>query len=257
MQSEIRTVLHEKPTPRHGPVNLEQWKHQMSERINRWYENIPVGETFNIRDKIVIETFELTYHTALFSLYLPSPNNPTPSGSQWVAMTQSAFKIIQLNRKFFLEKKLTIYWQAVELVSSAGTALMLGYATSPQLREYIGFRSFESTLHMCSSILWGMVERFPAFQGKRDAFDVAMSSVLEDLNTNTTMSDAVESRGALLTDEATSEQRQRSRFTPWAADVDIGLDAQPMPPIFTDFSDLTMIWEATVDLSGTPAPTWI
>lgn len=179
----MRTVLFERPPPPYAPVVFEEWQQKMWDRINSWYGAIPAIEKLNSRDRIVIETFELTYHAALFYLYRPSTNNPTPSGPQWVAMTQAAINMIQLYRRFFLQQKLTIYWQAVENLSSAGAALMYGYATAPQVREYITSRSLESAIHMCSSVLWGMVERFPAFQGKRDAFDAAASIFLAGLST--------------------------------------------------------------------------
>lgn len=157
----------------------------MRDRIDSWYEGIPPIGKLNSRDRIVIETFELTYHTALFYLYRPSTNNTTPSGQEWVAMTEAATNMIRLYRQFFLQQKLTIYWQAVENLSSAGAALMSAYAASPEVREHITSRSLESAIHMCSSVLWGMVERFPAFQGKRDAFDAAASVFLTDLGTGT------------------------------------------------------------------------
>lgn len=272
----------------------------MRDRINSWYGAIPPIEKLNSRDRIVIETFELTYHAALFYLYRPSTNNPTPSGPQWVAMTQAATNMIQLYRQFFLQQKLTIYWQAVENLSSAGAALMSGYATAHQVREYITSRSLESAIHMCSSVLWGMVERFPAFRGKRDAFDAAASIFLAGLSTGTppscrteespipgdaysmmstndwiaaenqapSVSDA--SQNQLSGENRTAEppaagapaqsspaERRLSQFASLETDGEPDLDTESLFLAPSDFNDLTMIWEATADLSGTFTPTWI
>jgi hypothetical protein len=61
------------------------------------------------------------------------------------------------------------------------------HATAPHniiMRDCLTFRSLESLVHTCSSVLWGMVEHFPAFEGKRDAFDMIASKTLADLATN-------------------------------------------------------------------------
>ncbi|VUC21236.1 unnamed protein product [Clonostachys rosea] len=259
IQSEMREVLNEKPPPPYRPVNVGEWQQRMRDRINMWLETTPRRDRLNARDRTVTETFELTYHAALVYLYCPSPNNPEPSGSQLVAMTQSAIRIIQLYRKFFLEKKLTIYWQAVNCLYSAGTALMYGYVTSAELREFIGFRSFESTLHACSSVLWGMVERFPTFQFKRDAFDVAVSAVLADLNESSQARSGIQDSPAAARNEGTSPEHSQP---PWFASGNFQYEqaveeAQTVPSVVMDLGDLTMLWEATENLSGTPASTWI
>lgn len=97
-------------------------------------------------------------------------------------MTKAAMKMIPLYCRFFRCNMLTIYWQAVENLFSAGTALMYAYVQSAQVREIVTLHSLESLVHTCSSVLWGMVERFPLLQSKRDAFDATALEVLADLN---------------------------------------------------------------------------
>lgn len=176
-------MLFQAPSPPYQPIDLEQWQQEMHERLETWYKDSPLGENLGSVENGVIETFEVNYHNAVFYLYRPSPNIPTPSDLQLVAMTQAATDMIRLYRQFFREHKLNIYWQAVENLYSAGTALMYAYGHSPRVRELLTFRSLESLVHTCSSALWGMVERFPAFKGKRDAFDLATARILADLGT--------------------------------------------------------------------------
>ncbi|KAF5011879.1 hypothetical protein FDECE_2012 [Fusarium decemcellulare] len=187
IQSQIRTVLGEKSSPYFNDVAIDetQWQQQMRQRIDSWYRGGPAIEDLASLEKDVVETFKVTYNTALFHLYRPSIRIPHPSGEQLVEMAHAATNMIQLYRRLFCERKLTIYWQAVENVSSAGTAIMYAYVQSPEVRSYVDFRSLESLVHTCSSVLWGMVEHFPAYRGKRDAFDMTANEVLVELGAGT------------------------------------------------------------------------
>jgi hypothetical protein len=192
IQSEMQTVLYEKQSPAYAPMDLGLWQQTMHHRIQRWYDNIPRSSSQTEHEKRIIENFELIFHWALFYLYHPSLNIPSPSDSALVTITETATHMIQLYRRFFCEHRLTIYWQAVENLSSAGSALMFSYVNSPQVQERLTFRSLESLVHTCSSVLWGMVEHFPAFKGKRDAFDIMASEILADLSTNSAATDGTE-----------------------------------------------------------------
>lgn len=165
-------------------VDLGEWQHQMRKRMDTWYNSIPPSSNLDSFEKGVVETLEVTYNTAVFHLYRPSLNNPSPSGQQAVAMAQAAVSMIHLYQRFFRRHMLSIYWRSIENIFSAGTALMLAYIQFPEVRTVISSRSLESFIHTCSSLLWGMVERFPSFQGKRDAFDIAAAKVLEGFDTD-------------------------------------------------------------------------
>lgn len=179
----MQRVLSETPSSPYLPVNMEEWQRQMRERIEEWYNGRPQSEALSDCERGVVDTFEVTYHAALFYLYRPSRNIPSPTGSQLLAMSHAASRMISLYRRFFCDRQLTIYWQAAENLSSAGTCLMFAYANSHEVRQSLTFRSFEALVRTCSSVLWGMVERFPSFQGKRDEFDKVAYKVLEDLST--------------------------------------------------------------------------
>lgn len=168
----------------------------MHERIEAWYKATPRRSNFSGEESDVIETIEVTYNTALFHLYRPTPNIPSPSGLQLVVMAQSATKMIHLYRQFFRQHKLTIYWQAVQNISSAGLGLLHAYVNCPEVRLSMTLHSLDSLVHLCSSVLWGMVEKFPSARGKRDAFDAASSQVLADLHDGTVT--AGDNLGALV-----------------------------------------------------------
>lgn len=179
----MRVVLYEKPPApsAYVPVDPNVWQRQMHQRIQSWYSDTPRAETLTHREYKNLENFEVTYHTALLYLYHPSLSIPTPSETGMLALTDAASNMIRLYRRFFTKHQLTIYWLAVENLFSAGTALLYGYVKSPAVQERITFRNLESLVHTCSSVLWGMVEHFPAFEGKRDAFDLVVSRTLADL----------------------------------------------------------------------------
>lgn len=177
----MQRVLQEQPPPPYKPIDLDQWQQQMHERITEWYNSRPVHGEMSRFDRGVLDTFEVTFQTAVFNLFRPSTNIPSPSGPQLVSMTNAAVKMIQLYRHFFCRRQLTIYWQAMENLYSAGTCLMFAYVHSFEVQECLSSLTFASLIRSCSSVLWGMAERFPPYLGKRDAFDKAASKVLADL----------------------------------------------------------------------------
>ncbi|KAH7014413.1 uncharacterized protein B0I36DRAFT_338685 [Microdochium trichocladiopsis] len=180
IQSELRTMLWER-FPSCVQVDLRAWQEQMRDRIDTWYQSTPLGNDLDAAEQKILETLEVTHRTAIFHLYRPSPNIPSPDGQQGVAMAQAAIKVVELYERYFRRHMLSIYWRSIENIFLAGTGLLLAYAQFPAVREVIDFASLEAHVHTCASLLWGMVERFPSFQGKRDAFDETAKKVLEEL----------------------------------------------------------------------------
>ncbi|KAI1623940.1 fungal-specific transcription factor domain-containing protein [Exophiala viscosa] len=133
IQSEMQTVLYENPSVAACPtMDLCRWQEQMHNRIQCWYNDTPRRETLTDRERKNLENFELTYHRALLYLYRPSRNIPSPLESSLLAVAEAATHMIRLYPTFFREHRLTIYWQAVENLLSAGTALLYSYVDSPQ-----------------------------------------------------------------------------------------------------------------------------
>lgn len=178
-------MLYKTPLPPYQPVILKQWQQQMRSRIKAWYNDILVSRHLSNVDRGFLKASKLTYHTALFYLYRPSFNCLSPSRTQLLSITQATTQLIRLYRRFFLELKLTIYWHAVENLASAGTALMYAYSNSSNVRSSMSSHTLKVEVHTCSSVLWGMVERFPAFKGKQDAFNATAKTMLSGLNCQT------------------------------------------------------------------------
>ena len=181
IQSELTYMMWEKQRP-YALVNFSEWQNHMRLRIDNWYNNTPLSDRLGSFEKEILKSWEVTHNTAIFYLYRPTLNNPSPNGLQAVTMAEAAVKMIDLYQHFFRQQQLTIYWQSIENIFSAGTALMLAYMQLPEVREVISLRSLEARIHTCSSLLWGLVERFPSFKGKRDAFEISAAKVLEELD---------------------------------------------------------------------------
>lgn len=178
----MQVVLNEKHPPTCMLIDMNTWQQSMYERIHKWYGALPHARSLPSLQRKSLEAFELTLHRALFYLYHPSLNIPKPSDSALLALMDAATHMIQLYQRFFRDYRLTIYWQAVENLYAAGNALLFTYVESAPVREKITLQALESLVRTCSSVLWGMVEHFPDFQGRRDAFALTASQVLEDIN---------------------------------------------------------------------------
>lgn len=177
----MQNVLHHKPPLGFLAVDISTWERGMRERIQTWYNNMPRGPELEANERRIIENFDLTYYRALFYLYQPSPNRPVPDETAWLRTADAAKNMIQYYLKFFEERRFTIYWQAVEGLSAAGTVLLRGYITSPAIRGLITLLELRELVQTSSRVLWGMVEHFPAFKPKREAFDRFATTVMNDL----------------------------------------------------------------------------
>lgn len=169
----------------------------MHERLNNWMSSQPAVTTdTNIAPA---EALGLAFNQAVLFLYRPSSAIPEPDESALLNLAQGATASIQLYRRLHRENKLRLFWQAVHNLFAAGTALLHCYAHSTEVRERMSLRSLEGTVHSCSTVLWAMVERFPAAKGTRDAFDVIATAALDSFSTDGPSSD-VASGGSLVGD---------------------------------------------------------
>ncbi|RFU34000.1 hypothetical protein B7463_g2335, partial [Scytalidium lignicola] len=200
LQSEIRTVLYENPLPIFPAIDYADWQTAMQQRIQQWYDEV---RQENRRSEAGIDRIrlpemrELTFRRALVLLYRPSPKIPVPSTQGMLELASSSAYVINLYRRFHLENKLFLFWQAIENLFEAGTALMYCYVNASLVRERFTLRLLESLIHSTSTVLWGLVERFPALKGKRDAFDVIASKTLADLGKQNSQVDIADTSSTL------------------------------------------------------------
>ncbi|VUC23339.1 unnamed protein product [Clonostachys rosea] len=193
IQSATHTVLQENPISwPAGTIDYSQWQHYMRDRVEEWYRTSPSGDGLGALEKEMVAKFTVNYQTAIFRLYRPSINIPSPSDVSLGIMATAAIEMIKLYCECFQGNKLTIYWQSVENLFSAGLCLLVGYVRSSTVRSMVTRRELESISHTCSSVLWGMVERIPPFQGKRDAFDRIAATTFASLDAATVDTSPVE-----------------------------------------------------------------
>lgn len=247
----MQTVLYQKVPPGYVPIDLNQWQQRMAAKINTWYAEAPWAPAFEPNEKRIIENFDLTYYRALFYLYQPAPNQPVLSDDSWLHVMDAASHMIKLYRRFFDERRLTIYWQAVEGLSTAGSALLTGFTESSAVRAQLTLQSLRDLIQVCSSVLWAMVEHFPAFKTKRDSFDQFASKVLAGLSSGDMSTfDAAQSDSAMIHQRSTStEQTEAAMYAAHAA--------EPVLPNMTDFELEAFNWDALDDSANFNGGSWV
>jgi hypothetical protein len=185
IQSEMQSLLRQTTPPGHNSVDLMDWRVTMHQRIQRWYDEIPRLSAPADYERKIIENFDLTYYRALLYLYQPHSRLMGNDEDAYLVVPDAVDHIVALYRKFFDEKRLTIYWQAIENLSAAGLALLHSYTRSLLVRERVPRRLLQTRIQMCSSLLWAMVEHFPSFRSKRDDFDETAGRILSTISVDT------------------------------------------------------------------------
>lgn len=181
LQSEIHSILYEKPPLGYFALDYGIWQRNMHARILRWHSNHPNPNGQAASNIAPPEVLNLAYHQALIALYRPSPSIPEPGEPGLVILANAAIEFIEIYRRLHRENKLRLFWQAVHNLFASGTALLYCYAHSLLVREQITLRKLEASVHACSAAMWAMVERFPSAKGKRDAFDSIATAALDSL----------------------------------------------------------------------------
>lgn len=146
----------------------------MHSRIQDWYDGVQEQERSSWQGRFPnaeSSRFELPFQRALLLLYRPSTMIPAPSQQARAHLASAACRAITLYKQFYTEHRINLFWQAAANIFDAGTALMDSYAESSPVRESLDLSDLDSLTHLCSNLLWALVERSPAFRHKRDEFD--------------------------------------------------------------------------------------
>jgi hypothetical protein len=278
----MQVMLYQKTPLGYEPIDLLQWRESMHRQIQTWYDSIPRAAFPSGQEKRVVENFDLTYHRALLYLYHPSPNIPAQDNTAALSLSQAAMHTIQLYRTFFDERRLTIYWQAVENLSFAGLALLYSYSCSVEVRDRIQVNDLQNLVHTSSSVLWGMVEHFPAFRNKRDLFDSVSSTILAELAAdppiiqgpgfshlqslvgNITCSNAHQlprgaDNGHSGIDNLLMEGQADTLLQPATTTANVesaGKTADPPTPSYLEFENSSFDWDAIENAHEFLVPTW-
>ena len=254
----MQTILYQNAPMGYPTLQLDQWQQNMEQKIETWYTTIPRGAGSQSSERKVVENFDLTRYRALFFLYHPAPKIPAPNETAWLRTTDAAINMIRLYRQFFDERRLTIYWQAVEGLSAAGTAILTGYTVSSSVRAATSISSLRELVQTCSSVLWAMVEHFAAFKSKRDKFDQLAARVLGELSKGGIGSELTESPLSLPAVENEIEPQylpvnNLTRETTYSMDeLQSGTDTMDFPDL-----ELTAVdWDALTNQNEFVADPW-
>ncbi|KAJ4353514.1 uncharacterized protein N0V89_005244 [Didymosphaeria variabile] len=168
LESEIVQILHQRQPLASRDFDHQRWRDDMRRRLYDWRASVPVQHSSS--QLAPMEIFDGNLYNSLTHLFSPSRNIPTVSSDDMAFLADCAQKAIEAYRSSFQGGKLRFYWRTVHNLFRAGVTLVYCIKKCPQ----IGFPDIDSmrtSTHICSSVLWGMVERYPAGKPCREIFD--------------------------------------------------------------------------------------
>ncbi|KAF2015621.1 hypothetical protein BU24DRAFT_408821 [Aaosphaeria arxii CBS 175.79] len=174
LESEIMQVLHQKQPLISMAFNYELWRDDMRRRLYDWRATMPLHQFPS--QLAPMEIFDGCLYNSLLQLFSPSRHMPSISSDDTIFLADCAQGSIEAYRSSFRDGKLRFYWRTVHNLFRAGVALVYSLKHWPTGLEYDG-DSMQASLTSCSSVLWGMVERYPAGKHCRDTFDILCRSL--------------------------------------------------------------------------------
>jgi transcription factor-like protein len=198
-ESEIYTTLHQKKPLNGATLDLFSWREGMRQRLIEWVETAPISSAKTSTQLAPLGIFEAILNIGLVMLYYPSPSFPNPSEHDMLILARSAAECIRAYKAAFRDGHLRFFWRTTDNLFRSGVAM--AYCVHIQsMHNYPGLVQADmiASVNMCVSILWAMVERYPAGKVYRDAFEVLANSVLKSAETL--------ARGMLQPDVSSLEQ---------------------------------------------------
>ncbi|KAH6988589.1 fungal-specific transcription factor domain-containing protein [Ilyonectria destructans] len=177
LESEIYTTLNQKEPCNGAILNKPAWRENIQRRLLEWHTSVPpIHRTSQLAPA---EIFNGVLYNALVHLYYPSCHFPNPSNEDLVVLAQSAADSINCYKQSFRAGELRFYWRTVHNVFRSGVAVAYcAQIAAMQQNPDLDLGDTTASINSCSSILWGMVERYPAGQAYRDIFDSIANSVV-------------------------------------------------------------------------------
>ncbi|RSL96149.1 hypothetical protein CEP52_011640 [Fusarium oligoseptatum] len=161
---EIFHTLNYKPRL-NGPLfDFHQWKIGMRDRLVDW----PLKNFFD----------GALYMTLVY-LFSPSPHFPNPPEAELRDLAQYASRSVELYRAGFKEGQLRFYWRTIPNLFRSGAALVHCIKTLRLQGAVFDTNDLEKRVTMCSTVLWGMAERYPPGASYRDRFEELAASMSE------------------------------------------------------------------------------
>lgn len=185
-ESEMYTTVHQKMPSNGAALDLFSWRESMRQRLVEWAEAAPISLEESSTQLAPLGIFQGILNIGLVILYYPSPSFPSPSENDMLILAQSAAESIRAYKSTFRDGQLRFFWRTTHNLFRSGVAM--AYCVHVQAtHNYPGLNQADmiQSVNMCVSILWAMVERYPAGRVYRDAFEVLANSVLKSAEAST------------------------------------------------------------------------
>ncbi|KAI0025909.1 fungal-specific transcription factor domain-containing protein [Xylariomycetidae sp. FL0641] len=176
--SEIQVTLGQNQPINGAFLDYYAWRDNMRQRLLDWMSKAPPPD----RESKLTPTdlYEGFLQNSFIQLYFPSPHLPTMTDEELLFLAQSACRVIEIYKSAFREGTLRFYWRTVKNLFQAGVALVHCVKTpTPRLSPGIPLAEVKQAINTCSTVLWGMVERYHAGKTYRDTFEALSSPILK------------------------------------------------------------------------------
>ncbi|KAF5545127.1 hypothetical protein FMEXI_6178 [Fusarium mexicanum] len=130
--------------------------------------------------------FDGALHMILVSLFSPSRRFPHLSEDELRGLAQYASMSIELYSEGFKEGKLRFYWRTTPNLFQSGAALIHCIKILTLLGAVFDVNALKSRVSVCSTVLWGMAERYPPGALYCDRFE-EMSATIDELASDVPM----------------------------------------------------------------------
>ncbi|KAM0392007.1 hypothetical protein ACHAQC_006817 [Fusarium culmorum] len=183
LEYEIYHTLNYKPPANGAFFDYKVWKVGMKDRLVEWHATVPPVDT---RSKLAPQNFfDGALYMTLVSLFSPSRHFPDLSEPELRDLARYASTTIELYREGFKEGKLRFYWRTTPNLFQSGAALVHCIKSLTLQRSVFDVDALKRSVSVCSTVLWGMAERYSPGTVYRDRFDelsASMSDVATDLS---------------------------------------------------------------------------
>lgn len=177
LESEIHVTLFQ-DRPLNGYVlDKKTWRDDMRCRLKEWHATVP---TLDYTSQLApADMFSGLFFNAMVLLYYPSNLFPFTSDDELRHLAEYAISSIDCYKDAFTTGRLRFYWRTVHNLFRSGIAIAYCACVrtlQPQF-DAVGLDELSTWMNSCSSILWGMVERYPAGKSYRDIFEKVVNAV--------------------------------------------------------------------------------
>ena len=180
--SEMHDTISQSERLATSTLEFQQWRQNMRDRVLEWKAQVPTLD--GSAPFAASELFDGFMLNSMVLLYFPPNREPQLSDADLDFLAESASRNVELYRTTFREGKLRYYWRTMQRLFRAGSALV--YCIT-RVRAGLGpgscslsLTQLTAAVNMCSSVLWGMVERHHAGRAYRDQFDALVAKMNDE-----------------------------------------------------------------------------